>query len=97
MARNPWLNRFDLLSSFMHNSCMSKTITLDDDAYQLLRSLKLGARDSFTRVVLRHVHKPAETCGELLDASVQDTPPAVDGALLERLARERKRPSGQRK
>jgi predicted CopG family antitoxin len=53
---------------FVHDSCMSKTITIDDDAYKLLLSLKQGTRDSFTKVIRRHVHKPLETCGELLEA-----------------------------
>jgi hypothetical protein len=76
---------------------MGKTITIDDDAYKLLRSLKQGGNDSFTKVIRRHVHKPAETCGELLDASENDPPPAVDLKTLNFLAANRGRRSGGRK
>lgn len=81
----------------MHDSCMSKTITVDDDAYKLLSSLKRDARDSFTKVIMRHVHRPAETCGELLDVTENDPPPKVDLKILKKLASERGRRSGGRK
>ena len=81
----------------MHDSCMSKTITIDDDVYKLLASLKQGGQDSFTKVLRRHVHKPAETCGELLDAYEHEPPPKVNPEMLERLMRERGRRSGGRK
>jgi Putative antitoxin len=58
---------------------MSKTITIDDDAYKLLVSLKQGAGDSFTKVIRRHVHKPLENAGELLDA--WDELPPAEGEL----------------
>jgi hypothetical protein len=76
---------------------MGKTITIDDDAYQHLLSLKRGGNDSFTKVIRRHVYKPAETCGEILDASENDPPPSVDLKTLERLAGMRGRRSGGRK
>lgn len=76
---------------------MGKTITIDDDAYQLLLSLKQGGNDSFTKVIRRHVYMPAETCGELLDASENDPPPAVDLKILDKLAATRGRRSGGRK
>ena len=67
---------------------MSKTITVDDDAYQLLSSLKQGTRDSFTKVILRHVRKPANTCGELLEAiEAEPPPPFSPGAIDQFLAR----------
>jgi predicted CopG family antitoxin len=81
----------------VHDSCMSKTITIDDDVYGLLVSLKQGNRDSFTRVIRRHVYKPAETCGELLDAMANEPPPKLDLAALDRIARHRGRRSGGRK
>lgn len=31
-----------------------KTVTLDDEAYELLRGLKVGTNDSFSDVVKRH-------------------------------------------
>jgi hypothetical protein len=46
---------------------MHRNITIDQKAYNLLASLKTEPRDSFTKVILRHVRKPADTCGELLD------------------------------
>jgi predicted CopG family antitoxin len=76
---------------------MSKTITIDDDVYKLLLSLKREPRDSFTKVLRRHVAKPANTCGELLDAMELMPPPDVDLQVLERIERERGRRSGGRK
>ena len=55
---------------------MHRTITIDEKAYNLLASLKTEPRDSFTKVILRHVRKPADTCGELLDRiEAMGTPP----------------------
>ena len=63
---------------------MSKTITIDDDVYQLLSSLKLDSGDSFTKVLRRHVHKPVETAGELLDAYTDE--PARPGHFWRAIA-----------
>lgn len=76
---------------------MGKTITIDDDVYRLLVSLKEGTRDSFTKVIRRHVHKPLETAGELLDFYEQQPPPPVDATLLARIRKQRGRRSGGRK
>jgi len=76
---------------------MGKTITIDDDVYRLLLSLKEDARDSFTKVIRRHIHRPLETAGELLDYYEHQPPPAIDGALLERVRTGRGRRSGGRK
>ena len=65
----------------MQYSCMSKTITIDDDVYKLLSSLKQGAGDSFTKVLRRHVHKPVETAGELLEVYEKEPPPKVNSAI----------------
>lgn len=46
---------------------MHRSIALDEKACKLLAPLKTGPRDSFTKVMLRHVRKPADTGGELLD------------------------------
>lgn len=55
---------------------MHRNITIDEKAYNLLASLKTDPRDSFTKVILRHVRKPAETGGELLERFDQmGTPP----------------------
>jgi predicted CopG family antitoxin len=74
---------------------MSKKITIDDDVYELLSSLKQGKGDSFTKVLRRHLHlhKPAETAGELLDAYKNEPPPKVDLLALGRLLKERDRRS----
>jgi predicted CopG family antitoxin len=76
----------------MHDSCM-KTITIEDDVYNLLSSLKEGTGDSFSKVLRRHVHKPLETAGELLDAYENEPPPRANGAMLDRLLKERGRRS----
>jgi len=77
---------------------MSKCITIDDATYKLLRSLKQGRRDSFTKVIQRNVYKPLETCGELLDSYESDPPPQrANLERLSRIERERGRRSGGRK
>jgi predicted CopG family antitoxin len=76
---------------------MSKTITIDDDVYHLLVSLKQGERDSFTKVLRRSVHKPVETAGELLDVYENEPPPKVNLAILDRLFEERGRRSRRKK
>ncbi len=77
----------------MHDSCMSKTITIDDDAYRLLSALKTGRRDSFTQVILRHIRQPADTCGELLDRLESRPTPKVEANLIDRVISERGRSS----
>jgi hypothetical protein len=55
-------------TSFMQFSCMPfTTITISTDAHERLRNLKEPG-DSFSDVILRNVHQPCETAGELLDA-----------------------------
>jgi len=76
---------------------MGRTITIDDDAYKLLASLKRGSRDSFTKVILRHINRPADTCGDLLDALDTSPRPNVDLAMLDRIEKERGKRSGGRK
>ena len=56
---------------------MHRNITIDEKAYNLLASLKTEPRDSFTKVILRHVRKPANTCGELLEALENSEPPQI--------------------
>ncbi len=72
---------------------MSKTITIDDDVYRLLCSLKEGPTDSFTKVLRRHVYKPVETAGELLDAYENAAPPRADAMKLNSLLEDRGRRS----
>ena len=81
----------------MQCSCMSKTITIDDDAYQLLAKLKRGNGDSFTKVIRRHIIPPVETCSELIEAMESQPPPEVDIKALDRIEKERGRRSGGRK
>ena len=76
---------------------MSKTITIEDDVYELLASLKQDSRDSFTRVIRRHVQRPCNTAGQLLDAYEHIPPPEVDLQILQRIEKERGRRSGGRK
>ena len=76
---------------------MGRTITIDDTAYKLLASLKRGTGDSFTKVILRHVNRPADTGGDLADLIERLPPPKVDPEILDRIERERGRRSGGRK
>jgi predicted CopG family antitoxin len=76
---------------------MGKTITIDDDAYQLLSSLKRRQGDSFTKVILRHLNRPADTGVELLQAMEKLPPPDVDLAMLRHIQKERGKRSGGRK
>jgi glycerate kinase len=59
-------------------------------------SLKQDNGDSFTKVLRRRVHKPAETAGELLDAYEDEPPPKVEPLPLTRLLNQRGRRSGGR-
>jgi len=76
---------------------MGKTITIEDDAYQLLVSLKQGPGDSFTKVIRRHVYSPAKTNAELLHWHEKQPPPDVDQDILEQIFKQRGRRSGGRK
>jgi len=76
---------------------MGKTITIDDDAYALLSSLKRRPGDSFTKVILRHLNRPADTAAEILEAMDRLPPPEVDLKVLKQIERERGRRSGGRK
>src|ERR1044071_1093444 len=89
--------RVDNRQFFVQFSCMGKTITIDDDAYKLLSALKRRPGDSFTKVILRHLNRPADTGGELLEAMEKLRPPDVDLAMLKRIERERGKRSGGRK
>jgi len=54
-----------------------KNITIDEPAYKLLSGLKQPG-DSFSKVIKRHVRRPAETAGELLDSFENYAPPPID-------------------
>ena len=51
---------------------MGKTITIDDDAYKLLSALKRRPGDSFTKVILRHLNRPAGNCSGRFGALRQE-------------------------
>lgn len=87
----------DGVRPFMHYSCMSKTITIEDDVYELLASLKEDSRDSFTRVIRRHLPRRCDTAGELLDVYEHAPLPKVNWDVLDKLAAGRGRRSGGRK
>lgn len=42
----------------MHIVCMSKTITIDDETYQILKSHKCGKRESFSEVIRKRFDWP---------------------------------------
>ncbi len=87
----------DTRGLIVYDSCMGKTITIDDNAYHLLSSLKLGGRDSFTKVILRHVRKPADTGGELLEALETEPAPAIALPAIDAFLAQRKRRSPRAK
>ncbi|PWU18607.1 MAG: hypothetical protein C5B50_08615 [Verrucomicrobia bacterium] len=76
---------------------MGKTITIEDDVYKTLSGLKRGPGDSFTKVIRRHLNRPADTCGELEDYYDSQPPPDVNPEILERIKNERGRRSGGRR
>ena len=53
------------------------TITVSEEAYKRLKGLKHG-RDSFTEVILRHIHQPARTGEEMIERLKE-----IDGEDLE--------------
>jgi predicted CopG family antitoxin len=57
-------------AQFMHDLCMAtKTISLETDAYDLLKNEKRDERESFSQVVRRlFAERPVLTAGELLEA-----------------------------
>ena len=73
---------------------MSKTITIEDDVYDLLASLKEDSRDSFTRVIRRYLPRPCETAGELLDVYEHAPLPKVNWDVLDQITAGRGRRSG---
>ncbi|HEV2696334.1 MAG TPA: hypothetical protein VG347_25845 [Verrucomicrobiae bacterium] len=75
---------------------MHRNITIDEKAYNLLASLKTDTRDSFTKVILRHVRKPADNCGELLDALEEMGVPPVKVENIDRYVRARGRRSDRK-
>jgi predicted CopG family antitoxin len=75
---------------------MHRNITIDEKAYNLLASLKTGRHDSFTKVILRHVRKPADTCGELLDVMDALGTPPVNLEILDNYMRHRGRRSNRK-
>lgn len=75
---------------------MHRNITIDEKAYNLLASLKTDPRDSFTKVILRHVRKPADTCGELLDTLEQMGTPPVKIENIDQYIRTRGRRSNRK-
>lgn len=82
---------------FVYDSCMSKNITIDDDAYKTLLSLKEGPQDSFTKVIRRNLSVRLETAGELLDFHEAQPAPNVDMEVLNRVIKGRGRRSGGRR
>lgn len=60
----------DVHAWLMHDACMAtKTISLETDAYDLLKKEKRDERESFSQVVRRlFSERPVLTAGELLEA-----------------------------
>lgn len=89
-SRAPLVDRKRFFAQF---SFVGKTINIDDDTYEILRSLKRGSGDSFTKVIRRHIHIPAKTNAELLKHYKDVPPPDVDWEILDRILKQRGRRS----
>lgn len=72
-----------------------KTITIDEKAHALLASLKHPG-DSFSKVIHRHIRKPANTCGEVLERFADYDPPALDEQALAGVLKGRGRRSNRK-
>jgi negative regulator of replication initiation len=48
----------DRVYPFMNIVCMSKTITVDDETYQILKSHKFSPRESFSEVIRKRFDWP---------------------------------------
>lgn len=78
---------------------MSKNITIDDEGYNALLSLKTNQRESFTEVIRRYVIGAVrcDTAGELLDAYERMPPPRMNLEVLKKIRAGRGRRSGGRR
>ena len=61
--------------------CIMRTITIDDEAYNILRRLKQGKSDSFTRVIKRN-YQTFDRCGELIEWIESQPPPKINRERL---------------
>jgi len=74
----------------------STNITLDDEAYGLLNALKRPGQ-SYSQVVKDHFRLPADTAGELLDATEKLPPPrGFNAERMEAYLKTRKRRSNRK-
>ena len=80
-----------------HSLVMRKTITIDDEVYKALSSLKRNKQDSFTEVIRRYSPHQCETAGELLDAYEVAPLPKINWDALDKIPAGRGRRSGGRK
>ena len=65
-----------------------RTITIDDEAYKILRRLKQGKSDSFTRVIKRK-YQTFDTCGDLIDWIESEPPPKINRGRLKKFKQSR--------
>ena len=75
-------------SFIVYCPCSMRTITIDDEAYKILRRLKQGKGDSFTRVIKRN-YQTFDTCGELLDWIESEPPPKINRERLKTFGQSR--------
>ena len=98
--RGPWgALQCTVRGLFVYHSCMpTKTITIEEDVYEMLKALKRGSRDSFTQVIRREVERrPAPDAPDLQSSEAmreEARPPSLEGITGEELLRLAERPGG---
>jgi len=78
LASCEWLTVYPCI---VYCPCSMKTITIDDEAYNILRKLKEGKSDSFTRVIKRN-YQTFDRCGELITWIESQPAPKINRGRL---------------
>ena len=74
-----------------------KKIKIEDDVYDLLASLKEEKNDSFSKIIRRNLHLPAETGAELWGFYENAPAPKADSRVLDDLLKKRRQTNKPRR